>query len=75
MGILNYGEHDTINILFVGSAAQSWYNQEYNTIQTLTSWSGTVSDFIDHLYCNWILFEELWKQFFNLRRYGHIELR
>ncbi|MCL4356744.1 MAG: hypothetical protein M1460_02630 [Candidatus Thermoplasmatota archaeon] len=41
-GILNYGEHDTINILFVGSAAQSWYNQEYNTIQTLASWGGIV---------------------------------
>ena len=34
--------NNTINILFVGSAAQSWYNQEYNTIQTLASWGGIV---------------------------------
>ena len=33
---------NTINILFVGNAAQSWYNQEYNTIQTLASWGETV---------------------------------
>ena len=42
-GTLNYGEHDTINILFVGKTAQSWYNQEYNTIQTLASWGGVGS--------------------------------
>ena len=40
---MNYGEHDTINILFVGNAAQSWYNQEYNTIQTLANWGSIVS--------------------------------
>ncbi|MGP6239172.1 hypothetical protein ACNF40_01990, partial [Cuniculiplasma sp. SKW4] len=42
-GRLNYGEHDTINILFVGKTAQSWYNQEYNTIQTLIGWSNIAS--------------------------------
>jgi hypothetical protein len=38
--------NNTINILFVGSAAQSWYNQEYNTIQTLASWGGIASYFL-----------------------------
>ena len=36
----NYGEQDTINILYVGSDAQTWYNKEYNTIGTIKSYTG-----------------------------------
>ena len=36
---ITYGETDTINILFVGSSAQSWYNQEMNTIHNIETWS------------------------------------
>lgn len=36
---ITYGEDDTINILFVGSSAQSWYNHEYSTINTISSWA------------------------------------
>ncbi|EQB69107.1 MAG: hypothetical protein AMDU5_GPLC00004G0077 [Thermoplasmatales archaeon Gpl] len=37
-GTLNYGEHDTINILYVGSDAQYWYNHMYNTINTIQTY-------------------------------------
>jgi len=40
---ITYGETDTINILFVGSSAQSWYNQKYNTIGTISGWSSIAS--------------------------------
>ena len=48
-GSLNYGEQDTINILYVGSDAQTWYNQEYNTIQNFNSLNDVGSNFISAL--------------------------
>lgn len=43
---LHYGEYDIINILFVGSSAQSWYNNEYNTIHNFETYSGVLGLFI-----------------------------
>ena len=40
LGSIHYGEQDTINILYVGSDAQTWYNKEYNTIGTIKSYTG-----------------------------------
>ena len=37
-GKLNYGEHDTINLLYVGTDAQYWYNHMYNTINTIQTY-------------------------------------
>ena len=34
-GSYNYGEQDTINILYVGSYAQTWYNQETSKISNI----------------------------------------
>ena len=42
----NYGEQDTINILYVGSDAQTWYNQEYSTIQNFNNYNNIVSIFL-----------------------------
>lgn len=38
-GNLNYGEHDTINLMFVGNNAQNWYNHMYNTIGEVQTYS------------------------------------
>lgn len=46
LGSLHYGEYDIINILFVGSSAQPWYNNEYNTIQNFQTYSGVLGLFI-----------------------------
>ncbi len=37
-GTLDYGEHDIINLLFVGSDAQYWYNHMFNTIGTIQTY-------------------------------------
>ena len=38
-GSINYGEHDTINILYVSSDAQTWYDQENSKLTSITEWT------------------------------------
>ena len=37
---VHYEEQDTINIIYADSDAQTWYNNEYNTIGTIKSYTG-----------------------------------